>query len=62
MCLYIRVMSPKDADEIANSVDPDQTAPLACKSTLFTQACPKTYLNDPKFSDSYAWTNSADPD
>ena len=24
---YHRVMSPKDADRMANSVDPDQTAP-----------------------------------
>ena len=28
-------MSPKDADRMANSVDPDQTAP---GSTLFAQA------------------------
>ena len=27
MLLYHRVMSPNDADGIANSVDPDQTAP-----------------------------------
>ena len=26
--LSLRVMHPKDAEEIANSVDPDQTAPL----------------------------------
>ena len=26
---YDRVMHPKDADGMANSVDPDQTAPLA---------------------------------
>ena len=25
---YHRVMPPKDADRMANSVDPDQTAPL----------------------------------
>ena len=25
---YLRVMHPKDADSIANSEDPDQTAPL----------------------------------
>ena len=33
-------MSPKDADGMANSVDPDQTAPLAVwsGSTLFAQA------------------------
>ena len=34
-------MSPKDADGIANSVDPDQTAPLRAVwsgSSLFAQA------------------------
>ena len=35
MWLYHRVMSPNDADRIANSVDPDQTAP---QSALFAQA------------------------
>ena len=42
MCLYHSVMSPKDADGIANSVDPDQIAPLGAVwswSTLFAQAC-----------------------
>ena len=28
MWLYHRVLSPNDADGMANSVDPDQTAPL----------------------------------
>ena len=28
MWLYRRVMSPNDVDGMANSVDPDQTAPL----------------------------------
>ena len=28
MLLYHRVMSPNNADGMANSVDPDQTAPL----------------------------------
>ena len=28
MWLYHRVMSPNDAGGMANSVDPDQTAPL----------------------------------
>ena len=28
MQLYLRVMCPKDAEGIANNVDPDQTAPL----------------------------------
>ena len=32
MWLYHRVMSPNDADGMANSVDPDQTAPLAVRS------------------------------
>ena len=27
---YHRVMSPNDADGMANSVDPDQTVPLVC--------------------------------
>ena len=42
MWLYHRVMSPNDADGIANSVDPDQTAPLGAVwsgSALFAQAC-----------------------
>ena len=35
-------MSPNDADGMANSVDPDQTAPLGAVwsgSALFAQAC-----------------------
>ena len=35
-------MSPNNADRIANSVDPDQTAPLGAVwsgSALFAQAC-----------------------
>ena len=42
--LYHRVMSPNDADGMANSVDPDQTAPLGAVwsgSALFAQ----TYLS-----------------
>ena len=41
MWLYHRVMSPNDADRMANSVDPDQTAPLGAVwsgSALFAQA------------------------
>ena len=41
MWLYNRVMSPNDADGMANSVDPDQTAPLEAVwsgSALFAQA------------------------
>ena len=40
--LFIRVMHPKDAEGIANSVDPDQTAPLGAVwsgSALFAQTC-----------------------
>ena len=39
---YYRVMGPKDTDGMANSVDPDQTAPLGAvwsRSTLFAQTC-----------------------
>ena len=45
MWLYHRVMSPNDADRMANSVDPDQTAPLGAVwsgSALFAQ----TYLSE----------------
>ena len=45
MWLYHRVMSLNDADGMANSVDPDQTAPLGAVwsgSALFAQA----YLSD----------------
>ena len=41
MWLYHRVMSPNNADRMANSVDPDQTAPLGAVwsgSALFAQA------------------------
>ena len=44
MWLYHRVMSPTDADRMANSVDPDQTAPQGAVwsgSALFAQ----TYLS-----------------
>ena len=38
MWLYHRVMSPNDADGMANSVDPDQTAPPSSGSALLAQA------------------------
>ena len=41
MWLYHRVMSSNDADGMANSVDPDQTAPLGAVwsgSALFAEA------------------------
>ena len=42
MWLYHRVMRPNDTDGMANSVDPDQTAPLGAVwsgSALFAQTC-----------------------
>ena len=45
MWLNHREMSPNDADEMANSVDPDQTAPVGAvwsESALFAQ----TYLSE----------------
>ena len=47
MWLYHRIMSPNDADRMANSVDPDQTAPLGAVwsgSTLFAQTYPSKNL------------------
>ena len=41
MWLYHRIMSPNNTDGMANSVDPDQTAPLGAVwsgSALFAQA------------------------
>ena len=37
-------MTPKDADGMTNSVDPDQTAPLGSASTLLAQAYLSEYL------------------
>ena len=36
--IYRRVMHPKDAEGSANSVDPDQTAPVWSGSALFAQS------------------------
>ena len=46
-------MCPKDEDEIANSVDPDQTAPLGAwsGSALFAQ----TYLSENLGTIRYDW-------
>ena len=44
--LYHRVMCPKDLEGMANSVNPDQTA----GSTLFAQACVKTWDHYGNFS------------
>ena len=41
MWFYYKAICPNDAYRMANSVDPDQTAPLAVwsGSTLFVQTC-----------------------
>ena len=45
-------MSPNDADGMANSVDPDQTAPLgAVWSGSALPICPKTWDHYGKLSD-----------
>ena len=41
MWLYHRLTSPNDANRMANSVDPDQTAPLGLHC-LPRHICPKT--------------------
>ena len=56
MWLYHRVMSPNNADGMANSVDPDQTAPLGAVwsgSALFAQTC----LSENLGSLRYKWLN-----
>ena len=53
MWLYHRVMSPNDADGMANSVDPDQTAPLGAVwsgSALFAQAYLSENLGSLRYS------------
>ena len=56
MWFYNRVTHPKDADGIANSVDPYKTAPLAVWywSKLFAQICLR-YL---KFAPSQIFPNT----
>ena len=57
MWLYYRVMSPNNADGMANSVDPDQTAPLGAVwsgavwsgSALFAQAYPSKNLGSLRY-------------
>ena len=58
MWLYHRLMSPNDADRMANSVDPDQTAPLGAVwsgSALFAQAYLSENLGSLRFSDRQVW-------
>ena len=53
MWLYYTVMHPKDADGIANSVDPDQTAPLGAVWSgyaLFAKTCPSENLGSLRYS------------
>ena len=57
MWLYHRVMSPNDADGMANSVDPDQTAPLGAVwsgSALFAQTCLSENLGKLRY---ISWSN-----
>ena len=54
MWLSHRVMSPNDADGMANSVDPDQTAPLGAVwsgSTLFAQPYLSENLGTLRYTD-----------
>ena len=46
-CFYSAAICPNDADIMANSVDPDQTAPVGavCSGTaLFAQSCLSKFL------------------
>ena len=52
--ISLRVMHPKDAEGIANSVDPDQTAPLIWVCTVFLR------VMHPKDAEGIA--NSVEPD
>ena len=47
MSFYYRVIGPEDEDGMANTVDPDQTAPLGATDLVYTvcqprHICPKT--------------------
>ena len=64
-------MSPNDADGMANSVDPDQTAPLGAVwtgSALFAQAYLSENLGSLRYyratgsKDAYGMAKSVDPD
>ena len=59
MWLYHRVMRPNDADGMANSVDPDKTAPLGAVwsgSALFAQAYLSENLGSLRQSKTYSKT------
>ena len=58
MWLYHKVMSPNDADGMANSEDPDQTAPLGAVwsgPALFAQACLSENLGSLRYFDRQLW-------
>ena len=66
MWLYHKVMSPNDADGMANSVDPDQTAPsdqtaplgaVWSVSSLFAQAYLSENLGSLRYN-RYKWTQT----
>ena len=44
VCFIHSLMHPKDADRMANSEDPHQTARIWSGSTLFVQACLSEYF------------------
>ena len=63
--LYHRVMSPNDAGGMANSVDPDQTAPLGAVwsgSALFAQTCLSENLGSIRYLSHQAPTTIDDLD
>ena len=39
MCFFPRIRCPNDADRMANSVDPDQTAPSGAALFAHAQTC-----------------------
>ena len=43
-------MHPKDGERIANSVDPEQTAPAWSGSTLFAQTYMSEYLGSLRYT------------
>ena len=58
MWLYHRVMSPKDADGMANNVDPDQTVPLSAVGsgpTLFVQTFLSENLGSLRLKENILW-------
>ena len=57
MWVYHTVMCPKDADGMANSVDPHQTAPL---EAVWSESTPFAQTSLSKTCDSHLWSNSCD--